>query len=445
MGKITTQRSSSVFIQTYGCQMNKYDSEIVAGILEAAGYFITDKSEEADIVLVNTCSVRDHAEKRAMGRISVLAGWRESAPHKKLGVIGCMAQRMKEDLLTRKPFVDFVVGPDEYQRLPELIADGRHGPHCCTQIRPEETYGAVVPSRSSQVTGWVSITRGCNNFCSYCIVPYTRGRERSRPAQQILSEIQHMAAQGFREVTLLGQNVNAYSDGENDFSDLLKTSSRIHGILRIRFMTSHPKDLSKRMLRVMAEHDTICPHLHLPVQSGSNRILSLMNRGYTREKYIRLVEEARAVIPGTAITSDIMVGFPGETESDFEDTVHLMETIRFDEAYTYRYSHRSGTKAAEMEDHLTEEDRLGRLDSIIQLQRKITTQKKKSMIGKVVEVLPETVSKKSSEEWMGKTPADVVVVFPKENTSLGQPVNVLILQCKGTTLRGRLVNHDVVT
>ena len=416
--------------------MNKYDSEIIAGIVTAEGFRITKNCEEADIILINTCSVREHAEKRALGRIGVLAQWKKSVPHRKLGIIGCMAQRMKEDLLLEKPFVDFIVGPDEYRKLPEIMFDGLHGPRCCTHFDREETYNGIAPSRQSGISGWVSITRGCNNFCSYCVVPYTRGRERSRPAEEILNEIKRMAEEGFREVILLGQNVNSYYDGENRFPDLLERACHVSGILRVRFMTSHPKDLSDNMLNVMASDKKICPHIHLPVQSGSDRILSLMNRMYTREKYIRLIEKARSHIPGVAITSDIMVGFPGETESNFQDTIRLMEEVRFDEAYTYRYSHRTGTKACRMKDHLTERERLERLDRIIDLQRGITFQKKQAMIGQHVEVLPETESKKSAEEWMGKTPTNHVVVFLKNDVLLGQPVNILIEECRGSTLRG---------
>ncbi len=419
--------------------MNKYDSEIVAGILREKGFLIKEKSEEADIIIINTCSVREHAETRALGKISVLSQWKKSAPDRKLGVIGCMAQRMGKELISSKPFLDFVVGPDGYQKLPDIISNGQHGPSVYTHLDQEETYNNITPFRESRISGWIAISRGCNNFCSYCIVPYTRGRERSKPAGEILHEIENMVQQGFLEVTLLGQNVNSYNDGKNNFADLLKMSSEVDGILRIRFITSHPKDLSDEILEVIASREKICPHIHLPVQSGSNRILSLMNRKYTREQYIRLAEKTRSIIPGVAITTDVMVGFPGETESDFWETYHLMEEIQFDDAFTYRYSPRPGTKAAEMKDNLSEKERLERLDKIIKLQREITLQKKKEMIGKSVEVLPEYPSKKSSEEWMGKAPNNYVVVFPKNNVPLGRPVEVLIEECKGSTLRGKIL------
>ncbi len=439
--RIPDNKRPSVFIETYGCQMNKYDSEIVAGILREKGFLIKEKSEEADIIIINTCSVRKHAETRALGKINVLSQWKKSAPNRKLGVIGCMAQRMGKELISSKPFLDFVVGPDGYKKLPEIISNGQYGTSIYTHLDEKEVYSNITPFRESKISGWIAISRGCNNFCSYCIVPYTRGRERSRPAEEILREIETMVQQDFLEVTLLGQNVNSYNDGKNSFADLLKMTSEIDGILRIRFMTSHPKDLSDEILKVIASSKKICPHIHLPVQSGSDRILSLMNRKYTRGQYIQLVEKARSIIPEVAITTDVMVGFPGETESDFMETYHLMEEIQFDDAFTYRYSPRPGTKAAEMKDNLSEKERLERLDKIIKLQRKITLQKKKEMIGKSVEVLPEYPSKKSSEEWMGRTPSNYVVVFPKNNIPLGQPVEVLIEECNGSTLRGKVVTN----
>jgi tRNA-2-methylthio-N6-dimethylallyladenosine synthase len=428
----------SVFIETYGCQMNKYDSEIVTGILTSSGYRLSKSIEEADIILINTCSVRDHAEKRALGRISALNKWKKSAPHKKIGVLGCMAQRMGKELLDMKPFIDCIVGPDEYGKLPHIIDNGQHGSCIQTHLNMNETYSAVLPYRKTGFSGWVAISRGCNNYCSYCIVPYTRGRERSRPTQEILREIEQMAEQGFREVVLLGQNVNTYNDGRNNFADILEATNHIQGIIRIRFMTSHPKDLSDRILEVVASNKKLCQHIHLPVQSGSNRILSRMNRMYTRERYLQLIKKARTMIPGVAITTDILVGFPGETESDFLDTCNLMKEVRFEEAFTYRFSSRPGTKAAQLASHLSEQERLDRLNHVINLQRRITLQKKREMIGQCVEVLPECTSKQSSEEWMGRTSTNHVVVFPKGDILLGQPVKIFIETCKGSTLRGKI-------
>lgn len=424
--------------------MNKYDSEIVAGILSSEGYQITEKKEEATVFLVNTCSVRDHAEKRALGRIGTLYGWKQNCSGRKLGIMGCMAQRLGKTLFHQKPYLDFVIGPDEYKKLPEIIANGHQG-HCIeTSLHNLENYSTIIPKRRSVVSGFVAVSRGCNNYCSYCIVPYLRGRERSRPANDILREIEEMADEGFIEVTLLGQNVNTYNDGQHDFGDLLVKVSGIPKIHRIRFMTSHPKDLTVKILEVMASYEKIAPHLHLPAQSGSNRTLTRMNRGYTRETYLGLVEKARQLIPDVAITSDMMVGFPGETEADFQDTTSLMEEVGFDDAFTYRYSPREGTKASEMNDDVGEEEKQNRLSQIIDLQRAISLEKKQQFIGQTVEVLPEQLSKQSSDEWMGKMPNDYIVVFPKENVRLGQPVEVVIESCRGSTLRGRILNREIV-
>lgn len=441
MEQLIINKEYIIYIETYGCQMNKYDSEVVAGMLTSKGFRITKKEEEATVLLVNTCSVRDHAEKRALGRIGTLSHWKTKNPHRKLGVIGCMAQRMGKELFTQKPFLDFIVGPDEYQKLPDLIANG-HGGRCYeTSLQGTENYGNIQPKRRPAISGFIAVSRGCNNFCSYCIVPYTRGREKSRPATEVLREIEQMAEEGFAEATLLGQNVNTYNDGQYDFADLLVKVSRIAEIKRIRFMTSHPKDLTVKLLDAMASHDKIAPHLHLPAQSGSNHILFQMNRGYTQEKYLGLVEKARQLIPNVAITTDMMVGFPGETETDFQDTVNLMKQVRFDDAFTYRYSPREGTKAFHMRDDVSEQKKKNRLDQIIKLQRKISLEKKKLLIGQSVEVLPEQSSKQSPNEWMGKTPNNHVVVFPKKNIRLGQPVEVLIESCEGSTLRGKILDQ----
>ncbi len=440
MEQNTINKEHIVFIETFGCQMNKYDSEIIAGLLSSEGYRITDIKEEATVYLMNTCSVRDHAEKRALGKIGTLSHWKRSNPHRKLGVIGCMAQRLGEKLFTQKPFLDFIVGPDEYNKLPELIDNGHQGHRIETMLRGIENYSSIQPKRRSAISGFVAISRGCNNFCSYCIVPYTRGRERSRPIHDILDEINQMAKQNFIEVTLLGQNVNSYNDGKHDFADLLKQVNNIGTIRRIRFMTSHPKDLTDKTLETVAICEKVCPHLHLPIQSGSDRILSKMNRGYTRRDYLDLVAKSRRLIPDVSITTDIMVGFPGETKTDFQDTVSLMKDIRFDDAYTYRYSPREGTKSFQMNDDVSEQEKRQRLDQVIKLQRRIIREKKQDLIGKSVEVLPEKNSKRASDEWMGKTPSDDVVIFPKENIQRGQPVKVLIESCRGSTLRGKILN-----
>ena len=430
----------AVHIETYGCQMNKYDSEVIAGILQNEGYRKVEHPDSADVILINTCSVREHAENRALGRADVLSGWKKERPDRKLGIIGCVAQRLGSDLLRSRPYLDFIVGPDAYQRLPEIIGNGIHGPHAVTPCNPEETYDTVRPVRTPGICGWISIARGCDNFCSYCIVPYTRGRERSRPADRILEEIEDMVRQGFREVTLLGQNVNSYDDGATDFAGLLDRVSRIPDLPRIRFMTSHPKDFTQEILDVMAARETVCPHIHLPVQAGSNRVLQRMNRRYTREHYLSLVRAARETVPGVSLTSDVMVGFPGETETDFRETLDLMREVRFDEAYTYRYSPREGTKAVEFNDEIPEQERLRRLDAVIRLQREISKEIKQALVGQKHQVLPEAVSKKSKDEWMGRTLTNHVVVIPASDADLGQPVDVIIESLQGSTLRGRVIN-----
>lgn len=427
-----------IFIETYGCQMNKNDSELIRGILKEAGFRLTEDWNSADIVLVNTCSVREHAEKRVLGRIGVLAGWKKQAPSRRIGVLGCMAQRLGREWAVLRPCVDFVVGPDGYRRLPEILTRTGARPGVAAELRPEELYSGVPAVREPGVTGWVTVSRGCGNFCSYCIVPYTRGPERCRPAAEILAEIGEMTGQGFREVTLLGQNVNSYRDGDTDFPSLLERVSRIPELLRVRFMTSHPKDLSDRLLRVMASEPAICPHIHLPVQSGSDRILRLMNRGYTAGHYLERVRKAREWMPGVALTTDVMVGYPGEAEEDFQDTLSLMEEVRFDEAYTYAYSPRSGTAAAGHPGSVAEDEKFRRLGALIDFQREITVAIRRAMVGATVEVFPEKPSARSGNEWMGRTPGGHVVVFDRDGVQAGRPVRVRIESCRGATLRGRV-------
>jgi tRNA-2-methylthio-N6-dimethylallyladenosine synthase len=431
---------NNVFIETYGCQMNKYDSEIIAGILNQHNFLITHDINRADIVLINSCSVRKHAEQRILGRLGTLSHWKSKYSHRRLGLMGCMAQRLKEKILAEIPYLDLIIGPDQYRQLPDVLLKTTTKQIQKIHICETETYHGIYPTRNLKIGGWIAIMRGCDNFCSYCIVPYTRGRERSRSSESILQEIYQMVKEGYREVTLLGQNVNSYRCGEVDFPKLLKKVSQIDGLYRIRFMTSHPKDISDKLLETIASEQKICSHIHLPVQAGSNHILSLMNRKYTREKYLDLINKARLCIPGVSITSDIMVGFPGETEKDFEDTIQLMTEAQFDEAFTYYYSTREGTRAAKMENKLTKEEKLIRLNYIIQLQRRITINKKRQLIGNTMEILIESESKKSTTEWMGKTDTNHVVIFPKQNSLMGSLVHVNIQECIGTTLKGTIMN-----
>ena len=436
MDSILTKTQPKYFIETYGCQMNKYDSELLAGIFRSEGYQPAEDPDQADVLVINTCSVRDHAEQRALGRLSVLAGWKRDLPGRRIGVVGCMGQNRGRRLIQEKPFVDFILGPDEYRKLPSILRDPIPGGPVHTCLDGMENYAGMMPRRENGVTGWIAVMRGCDNFCSYCIVPLTRGRERSRPASEVLDELRKMLDEGFRDITLLGQNLNSYNDGRAGFPDLLREAARIPSPFRLRFMTSHPKDLSDSLLDVMASEPKICPHLHLPAQSGSDRILGLMNRSYTSGDYRRLVDKARRMIPGLALSTDVMTGFPSETEADFQDTCSLMKEIRFDDAYLYHFSAREGTPAAQMPDQVPEAERLSRLERLIRIQRAISIEAKKGWIGRQVEVIPEGASKKSPDEWMGKTPGNEVVVFPKDGTRLGETVRVRITGCRGSTLRG---------
>ncbi|MBN2200382.1 tRNA (N6-isopentenyl adenosine(37)-C2)-methylthiotransferase MiaB [bacterium] len=419
--------------------MNKNDSELIRGLLNESGYSLAEHWESADVVLVNTCSVREHAERRVLGRLGVLAGWKRLSPNRRIGVLGCMAQRIGASLRELRPCVDFIVGPDGYRRLPELIS-GSSASAVDTAFRPEELYGGIRPMRDSGFSAWVTVSRGCVNFCSYCIVPYTRGAERCRTAGDILSEIESLAVRGFREITLLGQNVNSWRDGDMDFADLLRRTAAVNGLLRVRFMTSHPKDLTERLLDAMAETQAVCPHLHLPVQSGSDRILERMNRKYDRKRYMEIVRSARERMPHLGLTTDIMVGFPGETEADFELTLDLLETVRFDDAYTYAYSPRSGTAAAGFEDAVPEDVRFRRLAGLIERQRAVTLQTRKEWIGRTTEILAERPSPRDPDEWLGRTASGLTVVFPAGGAAPGVPVVIRIEGVRGLTLYGRTVD-----
>ncbi|NQT23721.1 tRNA (N6-isopentenyl adenosine(37)-C2)-methylthiotransferase MiaB [candidate division KSB1 bacterium] len=435
-----TTMQPSFFIETYGCQMNKYDSELIAGLLECHGHMQTTNPDQADTIIVNTCSVRDHAEQRALGRIRSLSAWKKGKKHRRLGVIGCMSQRLGKEILASCPAVDFVLGPDEYGILPRILENGKSMPVVRTRSNDQENYSWIHPQRAPGVHGWIAIMRGCNNYCSYCIVPYTRGRERSRSAIEIISEFENMSARGFREITLLGQNVNSYQDTDHSFHDLLKQLAGIDRDIWIRFTTSHPKDISDQLLEVIANEPNVCPHLHLPVQSGSNRVLERMNRKYTKEHYLALVKKAQKKIPNLALTTDVMMGFPGETDTDFLETVHLMETVRFDDAFMYHYSPREGTKSAQMKETLSQEQKLARLNQVIELQRHITADIKSGMIGQTVDVMLESPSKQNPKEWMGKTPNNHIVVVQGKSGPSGEVIKVKIVELKGITLRGCVID-----
>jgi tRNA-2-methylthio-N6-dimethylallyladenosine synthase len=425
------------YIETYGCQMNVADSELVMTILEDNGYLRAISISEADVIIFNTCSVRKHAEERVLGRISNEMRHKTDS-HLIIGVIGCMAQRLGKELFDLSAGVDFVVGVDQYNNLPEIIETAYSRKLVYnTKVDKDQVYSGTIPRHQDVHKAYITIMRGCNNFCSYCIVPFTRGRERSRTDKDILEDVRIAAGQGRKEIMLLGQNVNSYQYKNIDFPQLLKMVNEIDGIDRIRFTTSHPKDLSDKLIAAMAESSKVCEHFHLAMQSGDNRILQSMNRGYTAESYYKLIAKLRSAIPDIAITTDVIAGFPGETEEQFMRTFDLMKDIEFDYAFMFKYSPRSGTKAAEFSDQVPEEIRLNRLQRLIEQQEKITTKKYRDKIGKRCEIYVEGVSRKSKQEVAGKTRDFKVTVFPGEIALIGKSIEVEIIDAAGWTLKGK--------
>jgi tRNA-2-methylthio-N6-dimethylallyladenosine synthase len=429
------------FIETYGCQMNVSDSELIISILRNAGMDYASNIEDADIIMFNTCSVRQHAEDRVLGRISNEVSRKMQKPDLLIGVIGCMAQRLGEELRVLNKKIDFVVGVDNYKNLPLIISrlNAKQDFIAEISIHQSEVYDDLFPVHSGEHIAFVTIMRGCNNFCSYCIVPYTRGRERSRSVDSILQEISDTGEKGFQDITLLGQNVNSYHYQGIHFPELLKKANQLDSIQRLRFVTSHPKDLCDDLIKVMSDNNKVCEHIHLPMQSGDNAILNKMNRGYTIEHYIDLVCKLRQAIPEIAITTDIIAGFPGETEDQFYHTYKAMEQIEFDYAFTFKYSNRSGTKASDFPDQITEDIRLLRLQKLIKLQEQITNKKYSEQIGKVKEIYVEKISKKSHSEVSGKSRDFKITVFPGKPDLIGKTVKVKITDATGWTLKGEQV------
>ncbi len=424
------------YIETYGCQMNISDSELVATILTEAGFEEAESIEDADVIMFNTCSVRQHAEDRVKGRISNEQSRKRTKKDLLIGVMGCMAQRLQNQLIDMKIGVDFVVGVDQYHEIPKIIAEKVK---ITADFNFDEVYHNVYPTRKGKFNAFVTIMRGCNNFCTYCIVPYVRGRERSRPFDEIMHEVEEAGKKGFKDITLLGQNVNSYAYQGIKFHELMKEVAQIDTIKRLRFVTSHPKDLSDDLIRVMAEEDKICKHLHLPLQSGDNEILKQMNRGYTAEHYYGIIEKLRDAMPNIGLTTDIIVGFPGETHEQYMKTYKLMEKIRYEYAFMYKYSPRTGTKAAEFTNQVEEAVRLERLKEIIEMQREITLQKYREQIGSIKEVYVENISKKSSEEVSGKTEDFKIAVFKGDKSLIGKFVDVRITDATSGTLIGEKV------
>ena len=443
----TEQENKKLFIETYGCQMNVADSEVIASIMQMAGYSVCDALEDADAVFMNTCSIRDNAEQKILNRLEFFHSMRKNKKRNLIvGVLGCMAERVKEDLIENH-HVDLVVGPDAYLTLPDLIAAVEAGEKAINvELSTTETYRDVIPSRicGNHISGFVSIMRGCNNFCHYCIVPYTRGRERSRDVESILNEVRDLADKGYKEVTLLGQNVNSYRfERENEvitFPMLLRTVAEAVPGMRVRFTTSHPKDMSDETLHVIAEHDNICKMIHLPAQSGSSRILKVMNRKYTREWYLDRIAAIRRILPDCAISTDLFCGFHSETEEDYQETLSLMREVGYDSAFLFKYSERPGTYAAQhLPDPVSEEEKVRRLQGMIDLQNQLSEESNKRDIGKVFEVLIEGFSKRSREQLFGRTSQNKVVIFDKKNYHVGQFIKVRINRASSATLFGEPV------
>ncbi len=437
-----------LYIETYGCQMNVADSEVVAAIMQAEGYDYTRERDDADIILLNTCSIRDNAEQRIWAKLDGLQQLKRQKSGLLVGVIGCMAERLGKELIEKKS-VDIVAGPDSYIHLPILVTKALGGhPAIDTELSVTETYAGICPTRieTNGVSAFVSIMRGCNNFCSYCIVPYTRGRERSRDIADILAEVADLDSKGYKEVTLLGQNVNSYNfksaDGEIKFPQLLETVAEKFPTMRIRFSTSHPKDMADETLQVIAAHPNICRHIHLPVQSGSNRILKLMNRKYTREWYLDRVAAIRRIIPDCGLTTDIFVGYHSETEEDHQLSLSLMKEVGYDSAFMFKYSERPGTYASKhLPDDVPEETKLQRLNEMIALQNELSAESYKKDIGKTFEVLVEGVSKRSKQQLFGRTPQNKVVVFDRGTHHIGDFVTVKVTESSSATLKGIEANE----
>ena len=456
--------TKKLFVESYVCAMNFSDSEIVASILQNEGFNTTKSLEDADLVLVNTCSIRDKAEQTVRKRLEKYNAVKRTNPKMKVGVLGCMAERLKSKFLEEEKIVDLVVGPDAYKDLPNLLAEVDDGRDAINVVlSKDETYGDISPVRinTNGVTALVSITRGCDNMCTFCVVPFTRGRERSRDPQSIIEEVNDLWNKGYKEITLLGQNVDSYlwyggglkkdftkatemqKATAVDFAKLLSICAETQPKMRIRFSTSNPQDMSLDVIKTMAKYDNICNHIHLPVQSGSNRILKAMNRLHTREEYFQLIDNIREIIPNCAISQDIIAGFPTETEEDHQDTLSLLEYVKYNFGYMFTYSERPGTLAErKLEDDVPEKTKSRRLSEIIALQLQHSELRTKEYLGTTIEVLIERASKKSSEHWSGRSAQNIVAVFPKENYNIGDFVNVKVTNCTKATLIGEAIGYS---
>ena len=436
-------RTLNIYIETYGCQMNEYDSELVKSICSEGGYGLAVTSDDADVVLLNTCAVRERAHLRIYGRLQQLK--REKARRKggfTIGILGCMAQNLKDDLLSGHDHVDFIAGPDNYRKLPDLIAAARNGGGAVADLglSRTETYSGVNPVRGGGVNAWLAVMRGCDNMCTFCVVPYTRGRERSRDPEGVVDEVEALAKDGYKQVTLLGQNVNSYQYGGVRFADLIRRVADVPGVERVRFTSPHPKDFPRDLIRAIAEHQNICSHIHLPLQAGNDRILELMRRTYTNQSFRELVSEMRTTIPGLGLTTDVIVGFPTETDEEYEDTRQLMEDIRFDSAFIFKYSERKGTYAKrKLADDIASAVKTERIVELIDLQKRATNEINQVLIGTVQEVLIEEPTEKDPGLLIGRTDNFKNTIVPAEGIGPGDIADVTIVDARGATLYGRLV------
>jgi len=428
-----------VNIQTFGCQMNEYDSELVGSILGGNGYSLTPDEADADVILFNTCAIRETAHMRIYARLGALVAQKQARDGLTVGVLGCMAQNLKEDLLLKFPAVDFICGPDSYRQLPELIgrARGMRQRGAAIELSEYETYEDIAPTRVDGVNAWIAVMRGCDNFCTFCVVPYTRGRERSRDPKGVVEETRRLASEGYKQVTLLGQNVNSYRYGSTDFADLMLQVAAVDGIERVRFTSPHPKDFPQRLLEAVAGNGRLCSHIHLPLQAGSTRVLKKMNRDYSKDEFLRLVELIRKTIPGVSLTTDIICGFPTESDAEFAETEEVMRAVEFDSAFVFKYSERQGTIAAKLwEDDVPDGVKSERVTRLVAVQREISLKRHQAMIGRTARVLIEGESRKNSAEWKARTDGNMIVVFADPHHQISDFCDVRITEATPNTLLG---------
>lgn len=430
-----------VYIETYGCQMNEYDSEIVKTILKQNNYEFINEPDKAQVIFLNTCSVRENAHQKIKQRINVLKKLKKSNNELVMGILGCMAQNLRDELLDEKVGIDIIAGPDSYKKLPALlenVMDTREKDYELS-LSEFETYSDIFPTREEGVNAWLAVMRGCDNFCTFCVVPYTRGRERSREPQNVIEEVKRLVDEGFKQVTLLGQNVNSYRSGGYDFADLMELVSTVEGLKRIRFTSPHPKDFPERLIDVVADNPKACKHIHLPLQAGNSRVLDIMNRTYTKEEFLELAFRMRERIPNLALTTDIIVGFPTEIEKEFQDTLDVMKQIEFDTAFMFKYSERKQTIASrKYPDDVSEEDKTSRITRLVELQRKHSLKRNKAHVGQIFDVMIESVGKKPGQ-LLGRNDGNKIIVFPDQGQRNGEIVKVKITEATTNTLIGKLI------